>query len=90
MVADIGYEPKSSSQAEHRRTFGRGTPRGSHVSFMDDDDTEAQQNSNLEWGAVENKVEAKYSDVLDAVRGVTRTLSVARLHKRNALKRNNS
>jgi hypothetical protein len=38
-----------------------------YVSFLDDDDTENIQGTLEEWGAVENKVESKYGDVLEAI-----------------------
>jgi len=70
MVADIEDEPNEVEPLPNIDfNIRQGNSLMGYVSFMDDDDTEAQQNTLLEWGAVENKVEAKYSDVLDAVRG---------------------
>lgn len=85
MVADIEDEPNEVEPLPNIDfNIRQGNSLMGYVSFMDDDDTEAQQNTLLEWGAVENKVEAKYSDVLEAVRGHKNAVSSEAAQKKRA------
>jgi hypothetical protein len=53
MVADIEDEPNEVEPLPNIDfNIRQGNSLMGYVSFMDDDDTEAQQNTLLEWGAV--------------------------------------
>jgi hypothetical protein len=70
MVADIEDEPTEVEPLPNIDfNIRQGNSLMGYVSLIDDDSTEADQNTLIEWGAVENKIEAKYSDILNAVRG---------------------
>ncbi len=87
MVADIEDEP---SEVEPLPNIDFNIRQGNsligYVSFIDDDETEASQNTLLEWGALENQVESKYSDVLEAIRQhkTTNSSDIARVKRSEA------
>ena len=78
MVADIEDEPSEVEPLPNIDfNIRQGNSLMGYVSFMDDDDTEADQNTLLEWGALENKVESKFGDVLAAIHSHKNTDSSA-------------
>jgi hypothetical protein len=76
MVADIEDEPGAVEPLPNIDfNIRQGNSLIGYVSFMDDDETDSVQNTLEDWGAVENKVEAKYGEVLDAIKGHKRATS---------------
>lgn len=68
MVADIEDEPGEVEPLPNIDfNIRQGNSLIGYVSFMDDDDTEGAQDTLSNWGAVKNKVEAKYGEVLNAI-----------------------
>ncbi|CCQ35485.1 probable restriction/modification enzyme [Natronomonas moolapensis 8.8.11] len=67
-VADIENDPDEVEPLPNIDfNIRQGNSLMGYVSFLDDDDTESIQGTLEEWGAVENKVESKYGDVLEAI-----------------------
>ena len=76
MVADIEDEPGAVEPLPNIDfNIRQGNSLIGYVSFIDDDETDNVQNTLEDWGAVENKVEAKYGEVLDAIKGHKRATS---------------
>ncbi len=87
MVADIEDEPREVEPLPNIDfNIRQGNSLIGYVSFMDDDETDASQNTLLEWGALENKVESKFGDVLEAIRQhkSTNSSDIARVKRSEA------